>query len=187
VRPPTSARLIGQDGLDRVVNRPGDIGVGQSSLRLAKLGSGEPPTDGSAGEGAGGADLFGGGGGGPDGSSVHGARSGSGSGSESGTEETGGRSGAADTPTRERELAFTLMCSLTGETRRDNVRLLLQNLANAIDEGRASYAVDAQDHRGRLSFGRGSPRISARLERPPPPKRSDSLGADTDAAIRLRH
>jgi hypothetical protein len=32
------------------------------------------------------------------------------------------------------------MCSLTDETRRDNVRLLLRNLANAIDEGRASYA-----------------------------------------------
>ena len=32
------------------------------------------------------------------------------------------------------------MCSLSDETRRDNVRVLLRNLANAIDEGRASYA-----------------------------------------------
>jgi hypothetical protein len=32
-------RLVGSDGLDRIVNRPGDIGVGQSGLRLL-----EPPT-----------------------------------------------------------------------------------------------------------------------------------------------
>ena len=31
------------------------------------------------------------------------------------------------------------MTSLTDETKRDNVRLLLRNLANAIDEGKASY------------------------------------------------
>ena len=127
-------RLVGPDGLDRVVNRPGDIGVGQSSLRLAKPGGSESPASGSArGEGG----LFGGGGG-PDGSGVHGAGSGSGSGS--GSEESGGRPGGADSRAREQELAFTLMCSLTDETRRENVRLLLRNLANAIDEGRASYA-----------------------------------------------
>jgi hypothetical protein len=32
------------------------------------------------------------------------------------------------------------MTSLTDETKRDSVRLLLRNLANAIDEGKASYA-----------------------------------------------
>jgi hypothetical protein len=31
------------------------------------------------------------------------------------------------------------MTSLTDETKRDSVRLLLRNLANAIDEGKASY------------------------------------------------
>ena len=130
-------RLVGPDGLDRVVNRPGEIGVGQSSLRLARPGSGEPPTGGSAGEGAGEGGLFGGGGG-SDGPSGSGA--GSGSGAASGTAGGGGGSGGANTTAREQELAFTLMCSLTDETRRDNVRLLLRNLANAIDEGRASYA-----------------------------------------------
>ena len=130
-------RLVGPDGLDRVVNRPGEIGVGQSSLRLARPGSGEPSTGGSAGENAGEGGLFGGGGG-SDGSGGSGA--GSGSGSKSGTAGGGGGPGGADTTAREQELAFTLMCSLTDEARRDNVRLLLRNLANAIDEGRASYA-----------------------------------------------
>jgi Protein of unknown function (DUF499) len=129
-------RLVGPDGLDRVVNRPGEIGVGQSSLRLARPGSAEPPTDGSAGEGTGEGGLFGGGGS----DAPSGSGTGSGGGSRSGTAEGGGGPGGADTTAREQELAFTLMCSLTDETRRDNVRLLLRNLANAIDEGRASYA-----------------------------------------------
>ena len=34
-------RLVGVDGLDRVVTRPGEIGVGQSSLRLAKPKTGD--------------------------------------------------------------------------------------------------------------------------------------------------
>ena len=32
------------------------------------------------------------------------------------------------------------MTSLTDDLKRDSVRLLLRNLANAIDEGKASYA-----------------------------------------------
>lgn len=40
----------------------------------------------------------------------------------------------------EQELAFTLMTSLTDDLKRDSVRLLLRDLANAIDEGKASYA-----------------------------------------------
>lgn len=127
-------RLVGPDGLDRGVNRPGEIGVGQSSLRLARPGSGEPSTSGGDGEGTGKGGLFG------DGGGSGGFGAGSGSGSASGTAEGGGGSGSAHTTAREQELAFTLMCSLTDETRRDNVRLLLRNLANAIDEGRASYA-----------------------------------------------
>src|SRR5262249_39143358 len=119
-------RLIGADGLDRAVTRPGDIGVGQSSLRLAKPESGEPSTGGGAGEGASGAGLFGdvGGSGEPGGSK---------SGSADGTQGSGdGGADAVGAAARERELAFTLMCSLTDETRRENVRLLLRNLANAI-------------------------------------------------------
>jgi hypothetical protein len=129
-------RLVGADGLDRAVTRPGEIGVGQSSLRLAKPESGEHPKGGSAGAGLGEGGLFGGGGGSdrPSGSGA-----GSGSGSAAGAQESA-RAGAADSAAREQELAFTLMCSLTDESRRDTVRLLLRNLANAIDEGRASYA-----------------------------------------------
>ena len=129
-------RLVGADGLDRVVTRPGEIGVGQSSLRLAKPQTGEAPlaTSGDSGANAG---LFGG----VSGSSGPGAYgAGSGSGSTTGTQETGGGVGVADAATGEQEVAFTLMTSLTDEMKRDSVRLLLRNLANAIDEGKASYA-----------------------------------------------
>ena len=130
-------RLVGPDGLDRVVNRPGEIGVGQSSLRLARPASGGSPTGGGAGQGVGERSLFRDGSG-SDRSGGSGAESGNGS--ASGTAEGGGGSGGAATTAREQELAFTLMCSLTDETRRENVRLLLRDLANAIDEGQASYA-----------------------------------------------
>lgn len=43
-------RLVGADGLDRVVTRPGEIGVGQSSLRLAKPQTGESPAGGTTGD-----------------------------------------------------------------------------------------------------------------------------------------
>ena len=65
---------------------------------------------------------------------------GSGDGSTTGTHEPGGGAGGADAAPGEQELAFTLMTSLTDDTKRDSVRLLLRNLANAIDEGKASYA-----------------------------------------------
>ncbi len=41
---------------------------------------------------------------------------------------------------REQEIAFSLMTSLTEEEQRETVRLLLRKLANAVDEGAASYA-----------------------------------------------
>jgi len=125
-------RLVGADGLDRAVTRPGDIGVGQSSLRLAK-----PSAAGTVVQDAGSTDLFGGAGG-SGGPGTYGA--GSESGSMTGTQESGGGVGVADAAAGEQELAFTLMTSLTDETKRDSVRLLLRNLANAIDEGKASYA-----------------------------------------------
>ena len=127
-------RLVGADGLDRAVTRPGDIGVGQSSLRLAKPETSEPSSSGTVGQGGGDAGLFGG----ARGSGVYGA--GSGSASTAGTQGSAGGVGVADEATGEQELAFTLMTSLTDETKRENVRLLLRNLANAIDEGKASYA-----------------------------------------------
>ena len=128
-------RLVGADGLDRVVTRPGEIGVGQTSLRLAKPQTGE--ASGTAGDSGANDGLFGGVSG-PSGPGVHGA--GSGSGSPTGTPEPGGGAGIADAATGEQELAFTLMTSLTDEMMRDSLRLLLRNLANAVDEGKASYA-----------------------------------------------
>ena len=119
-------RLVGADGLDRAVGRPGDIGVGQSSLRLAKPEDG-PSKNANAGQATSGSDLFGGS-----------------EGSGGGTGKTGSGSGTlpsdATVAAGEQELAFTLMTSLTDDTKRESVRLLLRNLANAIDEGVASYA-----------------------------------------------
>ena len=46
-----SLRLVGADDLDRAVTRPGDIGVGQSGLRLAKPRTDEPTRDDMAGGG----------------------------------------------------------------------------------------------------------------------------------------
>ena len=130
-------RLVGADGLDRVVTRPGEIGVGQSSLRLAKPQTGESPGGGTTGDSGASTGLFGGGSG-SSGAGTNGA--GSGNGHTAGTQGSGGGVGLGDTQPGEQEVAFTLMTSLTDETKRDSVRLLLRNLANAIDEGKASYA-----------------------------------------------
>ena len=43
-------RLVGADGLDRVVTRPGEIGVGQSSLRLARPKTGDAAASGTGGD-----------------------------------------------------------------------------------------------------------------------------------------
>ena len=124
-------RLVGADGLDRAVTRPGDIGVGQSSLRLAKP---EPSASGPVGESGSDGDLFGGAGG----PGIYGAPGGGGS--TTGAQRSADGVVGGDAGTGEQELAFTLMTSLTDETKRDSVHLLLRHLANAIDEGTASYA-----------------------------------------------
>lgn len=128
-------RLVGADGLDRVVTRPGEIGVGQSSLRLAKPKTGDAAAAAGAGSGA---NTGAGGGSGSGGSGTSSA--GSGSGSTTDTPEPGGDGGDNDATAGEQELSFTLMTSLTDDTKRDSVRMLLRNLANAVDEGQASYA-----------------------------------------------
>ncbi len=129
-------RLVGADGLDRVVTRPGEIGVGQSSLRLAKPKTGDAAAGGTGGDGGAHTGPSGGGSG-SSGPGTSGA--GSGSGSTTGTQESGGGAGGDDAVAGERELAFTLMTSLTDDLKRDSVRLLLRDLANTIDEGKASY------------------------------------------------
>ena len=129
-------RLVGADGLDRVVTRPGEIGVGQSSLRLAKPKTGDAAAGGTGGDGGAHTGPSGGGSG-SSGPGTSGA--GSGSGSTTGTQESGGGAGGDDAAAGEQELAFTLMTSLTDDLKRDSVRLLLRDLANTIDEGKASY------------------------------------------------
>jgi hypothetical protein len=130
-------RLVGADGLDRAVTRPGEIGVGQSSLRLARPKTGDAAAGGTGG-GSGAHAGPSGGGSGSSGPGTSGA--GSGTGSTTGTQESGGRASGDDAAVGEQELAFTLMTSLTDDLKRDSVRLLLRDLANAIDEGKASYA-----------------------------------------------
>ena len=89
-------RLVGADGLKRDVTRPGDIGVGQSGLRLAKPSTSVEDQQGEA--------------------------------KEDEHEERG-----------EREVTFSLMTSLTDDTKREAVWPLLRTLAYAVDDGTASY------------------------------------------------
>jgi hypothetical protein len=129
-------RLVGADMLDRVVTRPGEIGVGQSSLRLAKPNTGDDAAGGASDDSGAKAGSDDGGGSGGSGRFSIGTESGS----TTVTSGSGGGTGGNDATTGEQELSFTLMTSLTDEAKRDNVRLLLRNLVNAIDEGKASYA-----------------------------------------------
>ena len=118
----SSLRLVGADDRDRAVTRPGDIGVGQAGLRLARpaanvttSGTAEPPTP------AGG--------------------TGSTAGADKGTAggDPTGASGGGGGQTHEQELTFSLMSSLTEDVRREAVRLLLRSLTTAVDEGKISY------------------------------------------------
>ena len=126
-----SLRLVGADDLDRAVTRPGDIGVGQSGLRLAKpkIAESQPgdttvPKAGGAGIGPGGGTAGSGG--------VGATGGGTAAGTATGTSGTGQQT--------EKELAFSLISSLTDEDKREAVRLLLRDLTNAVDEGKVSYA-----------------------------------------------
>ncbi|MDP9352234.1 MAG: hypothetical protein M3P51_11910, partial [Chloroflexota bacterium] len=125
-------RLVGADGLDRVVAKAGDIGVGQSGLRLAPPQADEPEPEGPDDTSGGGATGVGEG---P-------VNYGSGSGNGTGGVATGIGSGTdvPPEPEGEQEIAFSLMTSLTDEDRQEAVRVLLRSLANAVDEGKASYA-----------------------------------------------
>lgn len=118
-------RLVGTDDLDRVVTRPGDIAVGSSGLRLAPPkpvedmdddGTADSTTEGSS-------DST---------SSKSGAPAGG---------QLGGRQVAPAKPSLlEREIAFTLMTSMSEPGTRDAVRRLLLDLSNAADEGHISWA-----------------------------------------------
>ena len=123
-------RLVGADDLDRAVTRPGDIGVGQSGLRLAKPKPAESPPGATGAAGAGGAAT--GTSGGTAGTGTGATRGGM-AGTATGTDSSGPH-------VSEQELTFSLMSSLTDEAKREAVRLLLRDLTNAVDEGKLSYA-----------------------------------------------
>lgn len=129
-------RLVGADDLDRAVTRAGDIAVGSSGLRLAP----PMPIDGAApGDGPG---------------SPSGATGGSTSGAPSSavpsasawgraravTGGAGGGTGGSEPALKEREVAFSLMTSMSDAQIRDAVRTLLVDLSNAADEGDISWA-----------------------------------------------
>ena len=126
-------RLVGADDLDRTVTRPGDIAIGSSGLRLA------PPKS------TGGLDS--------DAAAV-GVRDGddsietwgtapidSASGSTNPTRDAPGGATTQRSPElKEREIAFSLMTSMSEPTTRDAVRRLLLDLSNAADDGSISWA-----------------------------------------------
>lgn len=125
-------RLVGTDGLDRTVTRPSDIAVGSSGLRLAPPKSvggldGEDATGDSA-SGAAGLTSRG--------------RTDSTS-ADTGVSPGGQPEGGPDAKKPsllEREIAFSLMTSMTDSGTRDAVRRLLLDLSNAADEGHISWA-----------------------------------------------
>jgi hypothetical protein len=123
-------RLVGADGTERAVTAATEIGVGQSSLRLAKSTAGDTPEA-------------------PTGTVTTGTQRESAATSQSEVGQTGlpttiGTSGAtAGTPAlagTEKQVAFSLRASLSTDTARDALYAFLQELADKVDEGTASYA-----------------------------------------------
>ena len=111
-------RLVGADDGDRHVTGASEIGVGQTSLRLAKPSSEtstdqQENTDDAEDEDEGGGDSQ----------------------DDSETGDTGGKGESA----AEKQVAFALRSSLTGESR-DAVYRLLQELADKVDAGHVTYA-----------------------------------------------
>ena len=129
-------RLVGADDLDRAVTRAGDIAVGSSGLRLAPpkpadgdtVLSGDDPTTGVTGRTA---------------TVTTDARGTAPVGSASGAtgDAAGGDTGTREQPElKEREIAFSLMTSMSDPGTRDAVRRLLLDLSNAADDGDISWA-----------------------------------------------
>lgn len=118
-------RLVGADDLDRAVTRPGDIAVGSPGLRLAPPKPAEGPDDTGTND------------------STTGVSSDSPS-SKSPVHPGGQPGGGPVVPKKpsllEREIAFTLMTSMSEPGTRDAVRRLLLDLSNAADEGHISWA-----------------------------------------------
>jgi hypothetical protein len=118
-------RLVGGDGITRSVDRPGEIGVGQTGLRLARpLDTGVLDGNGMATPGS------------VDDQDQGATREGTSGSTEPGA--SGADDGAAPQYT-EHEIAFTLMTSLTDPARRDALYDLLGHLMDQLDNGTISY------------------------------------------------
>ena len=133
-------RLVGADGKDRAVTRPGDIPMSSAGLRLAPPQAPEEETPASGGDGTGSTTATtsdeGAGTSSPDPGTP--SPVGATAGSKNSPSDT---SGGSSTPSpAERELTFSLMTSLTGGDARDAVRRLLLDLSNAADEELMSWA-----------------------------------------------
>jgi Predicted ATPase (AAA+ superfamily) len=130
-------RLVGADDLDRSVTRAGDIAVGSSGLRLAPpkppghdaVLEGDGPTTGITGSGTATGSTDAGG------TAPVGSTSGTAGGSAGGDKGT-----QQQAEPKEREIAFSLMTSMSDSGTSDAVRRLLLDLSNAVDEGDISWA-----------------------------------------------
>lgn len=111
-------RLVGADDLDRTVTRPGDIAVGSSGLRLAPPRTDEPATDSNAPTATA-----------PGTTAV-----------KPGSTVVPSSPGQQPDQPVEREIAFSLMTSMSDNDTRDAVRRLLLDLSNAADDGQISWA-----------------------------------------------
>ncbi|MBE4717295.1 AAA family ATPase [Pseudarthrobacter sp. AB1] len=118
-----SIALVGNDGVERSVTGPSEIGIGQSGVRLSKPLPPEPetlteePTLGDTPV--------------DEEKSVPPGREG---------EKAGGQDKLQRPPVAEKQIAFSLRTSLLQDQPRDTLYALLQALADMVDEGKSSYA-----------------------------------------------
>jgi hypothetical protein len=120
-----NVRLVGADGSERHIASPLEIGIGLSSLRLARPLPAEPTAGGYGGVDPGG---------------VRGTPGGGGMGSAEGGQTDIGGGGTAAPSVSEKQITFALRTSLSGDKPKDALYTLLNELADRIDDGSASYA-----------------------------------------------
>lgn len=131
-------RVVGSDGQDRAVTRPGDIAVGSSALRLARPRPAEPPTpppglaDPTSPAPGSGTTTPGG--------TTPGTAGQPGPGGYTGEHGPQPPTPGAQPPAGERRVTLSLRSALEDPPRRDAVFALFRALANAVDNGTASYA-----------------------------------------------
>ena len=116
-----TVRLVGADGTERQITGPHEIGIGLSSLRLAKP-LPPQPVAGDTGDG--------------DATGVDDTATGGTKRPETGQ---GGQGGGSQAVT-ERQVTFALRTSLSSDTPKDALYALLHELADRVDDGSASYA-----------------------------------------------